>query len=379
MQSKQTRKCSIPTGYWLFDESAENYGRNLTVPEATAYSNDPAYEDLIHRTGVQPVIDMAAKLGVSSYDVTGLNALFGDGCLKHHPNCHPGSVIAALGAGSLTAVDQANTFATLVADGRSVTPHVIRYIVDGTSKVGPKVTRTQALTPAEAADADYALSFDTTLPGATGLNATWNRPVIAKTGTLGTGANASQAWFIGAIPQYSLSVGMFTDRPQAKPPQILDVLPPVGGLGGGYGGAWPASIWHTFMTDQFNNLKILPLPTPSYGSPPFFRWVQAPKPKPKPKKCPNGRGPGRGHGHRPPDPCPTPIPTPSGPPTPGPSPTSTVTPSPGPTLTPPGPARQSGNSRTPSPKPAAPSLTAAVTPPASPLRRPAWIATTALG
>jgi membrane peptidoglycan carboxypeptidase len=377
MQAKQTRKCSIPTGYWLFDESTENYRQNLTVPEATAYSNDPAYEDLIHRTGVQPVINMAAQLGVSSYDVAGLNALFGDGCLKHHPNCHPGSVIAALGAGSLTAVDQANTFATLVDDGTSVTPHVIRYIVQGTSKIPPKITRTHPLTPAQAADADFALSFDTTLPGATGLNAAWNRPVIAKTGTLGTGASASQAWFIGAIPQYSLSVGMFTDRPQAVPPQILDVLPPVGGLGGSYGGAWPAHIWHTFMTEQFNNLKVLPLPTPSYGSPPFFKWVQAPKPKPKPKRCPNGNGFGRGRGHRRPGPCPTPTPTPSGAPTPTPTPTPSGAPSPSPSVTPPGPNRQSGHSRAPGPKPAATSgFTAAVTLPRPVPRRPGWTVST---
>ena len=45
------------------------------------------------------------------------------------------------------------------------------------------------------------------LPGATGYpNAAWGRPVIGKTGTLGNGDFASEAWFIGAIPQYSLAV-----------------------------------------------------------------------------------------------------------------------------------------------------------------------------
>jgi len=374
-QSKQTMKCNTPKGYWLFNESAENYRQNLSVSDATAFSNDPAFEDLIHRTGVQNVINMAARLGVSSYDVTGLNALFGDHCLKHHRNCHPGSVVAALGAGSLTAVDQANTFATLVSGGWSVTPHVIKYIDQGTGKTPARITKVRALTPAEAADADYALSFDTTLPGATGLNATWNRPVIAKTGTLGTGANSSQAWFIGAIPQYSLSVGMFTDRPQANPPQILDGLPPVGAWPGSYGGAWPASIWHTFMTDMFNNLPVKQLPAPDFSSPPFFRWVQAPAVKPRPKPppqqhCPPGQ---MKHGR---GPCPSPTPTPSATPTSTPS--ATPTPTSKPTKGPPGvPPRRSGPRHPAGPSGGA-ALTVVVSPPGPLLRRPGWVVTTGL-
>jgi len=373
MLSKQTLSCDTPNGFWPFTETSENYRQNLTVPYATAYSNDPAFEDLIHRTGVEAVIKMAAQLGVSSYDINGLNALFG-------PNgTHAGSVTAALGEGSLTAVDQANTFATLVSGGVSVTPHVIKYIVQGTNRTLPKITRTQPLTPAQAADADYALSFDTTLPGATGLNAAWNRPVIAKTGTLGTGANASQAWFIGAIPQYSLSVGMFTDRPQAVPPQVLDVLPSVGGLTGGYGGAWPATIWRTFMTEQFNNLPIRQLPTPNFNTPPFFKWVQAPPvKKAKPKRCPGGQ---LRHGKAPcPSPSPSGSPTPSPSGTPSPTPSGSPSPTPSSSFTPGARTRQPGHSRTPGPRQAdAPSLVTAVTPPMPSLRRPGWAVTTGLG
>ncbi len=128
--SKQTRNCPTPEGYALFNESNENSGGiNETVPAATATSNDPAYEDLMHRTSVQSVIDMAATLGVSSSDVAGLNALFGNNCRKKYPDCTPGTVQAALGEGDLTAVDQANTFSTLVSGGTSVTPHVIEYII----------------------------------------------------------------------------------------------------------------------------------------------------------------------------------------------------------------------------------------------------------
>ena len=107
--------------------------------------------------------------------------------------------------------------------------------------------------------------------------------MIAKTGTLGQVTTASQAWFVGAIPQYSLAVGMFTDKPYGNPPQNLDGLPCIGGIGGSYGGAWPATIWTTFMTEHFSSLPVKPLPTPDYTG--FVKWVQAMPVKKKKPKC----------------------------------------------------------------------------------------------
>lgn len=349
--SKQTRHCPTPDGYWQFDENTENTPNNLTVTGATATSNDPAFEDLIHRTGVQQVINMAARLGVSPYDVQGLNALFGNHCRRHHPTCAPGAINSALGEGSLTAVDQSTVFSTLVSGGIRVTPHVIAYMTQNGQKLTPKgVTKKRVIRPAVAADADYALSFDNqSVPGAgngTGVpNAEWSgRPMIAKTGTIGQTTTASQAWFVGAIPQYSLAVGMFTDKPYGHPPQNLDGLYPVGGIGGSYGGAWPATIWRLFMTSHFNSIPVKALPTPDYNG--FVKWIQAKPVKKKKPKCQpqhghhhhgfpffgfgNGKNcQGNGNGN--------PNPKPSGPPTqsPQPNPTPTLpTPNPTPTVTP---------------------------------------------
>ncbi len=416
--AKQTNDC-YQEGYYLFNEAEENFPVNLSVNEATALSNDPAYEDLIHRTTIQSVINMAQTLGVSSTDVANLNAQFGNGCLKLHPKCTSGAVIMALGSGSLTAVDQANTFADFVSDGMSATPHVINYIVEPTGqKELAHVVVTRALQPEVAGDVDYALSFDTSgFPGlgtGTGYpNAVWNRPFIAKTGTLGTGAYSSQAWFVGAIPQQSLSVGMFTDRPNGKTPEILDVLRSIGGWQGGYGGAWPAHIWHTFMSENFNDLKVDPLPQPGYAgdNPPFSKWVMAPPVKKKKCKQQQQQPPFGGHHHhhgffvaqdlakqkcqgQKPNPGPThspsPSPTPSSPsPTPTPSsPTPTPTPSsPTPTSSssPPAtqsPAPQPGEQKAPAPRtPVAGSSDVIVqaTVPDQLSRRAGWVAVTSLG
>ena len=337
--SKQTMNCDTQNGYYSFVEGSENTpGKNLTVPEATAVSNNASYMDLIHRTGVNNVIEMAQKLGVYPTTIGILKGLFWScgGCKSGGQ--FPGAVNAALGEGSMTPVDQANTFATLVSNGTSATPHVIKYIVQNGTTLPSKVVISHPLAPYVAADADYALSFDTNPAyGGTGVpNAEWNRPMIAKTGTLGSGVNSSAAWFLGAIPQYSMAVSMFTDNLLK---QNLDGLPAIGGWTGGYGGAWPATIWHTFMSENFNNLPIMQLPTTNFSAPEFTKWVQALPVKPVCPKTPgNGNG-GNGHHHFPffsgpgkTKKCPGSGPSPSPFPSFSPSPIPSASPSPIPTF-----------------------------------------------
>ncbi len=78
------------------------------------------------------------------------------------------------------------------------------------------------------------------------------RPIIAKTGTTNT---AQSAFFIGAIPQESLAVGIFTNHQSGLPndPQTLNGL---GGISQGFGGTWPAMIWHTYAENMFAPLGV---------------------------------------------------------------------------------------------------------------------------
>jgi len=224
-----------------------------------------------------------------------------------------GEVGLALGIGSLTVEEQATTFATLANDGQYVTPHVIEQITENqngtTVNVPLKITRRQVLTPAQAADVDFALSFDTS-PGGTAfpngvLNP--NRPTIGKTGTTD---DEQSAFFLGAIPQYSFAVGMFTNEQNGQPGgQSLGILPSVNAQPAGNGGNWPATIWQTYMQNEFANLPIDPLPTPDYTG--FSMWDQVP-PQPKPKPKPNPCVPGHRHfGLCPPTGLPTPNPNPT--------------------------------------------------------------------
>jgi membrane peptidoglycan carboxypeptidase len=285
LSTTQTTTCPTAAGWYPVDISGENMGP-VSVAQAAAQSSDPAFEDLWHRVGGQQTVNMAKAFGVNVAPVSQ-----GGSGLQRDVN----EAGTALGIASLTVEEQATTFATLAAGGEYATPHVIKQITQNGNSVPIKVTHRLVLTAAQAADVDYALSFDTvngTAAAQGQLNP--NRPTIGKTGTTDF---AQSAFFIGAIPQYSLAVGMFTNQQNELPNgQTLNILPQlVGNQTGGYGGAWPTAIWRTYMNSEFSTLPIenfAPLDTVG-----FTKWDQVPTQPKKPKKqnpnpnqnqCPNG-------------------------------------------------------------------------------------------
>jgi membrane peptidoglycan carboxypeptidase len=249
----------------------------------------------------------------------------------------------ALGQASLTVEEQATTIATLADNGLYHSPHVIKKIIVGNSVVPAKITTRQVLSADQAADVDWALSADTTGGGtAAGLGMDNGQPVIAKTGTTNL---AQSAFFMAATPRYAMADAMFVNKPHCPPrlgsqcsaTSALAYAPPPGvqtlfGVGGmsGYGGQWPAYMWHEYFTKKFGTQPVENfLPVNNDGQ----RWnLYGILPKPKPKQDNN---PGGGeHCQGPPGQCRHGgQPTPSG----GPTPTATPTGFPTATATPTGP------------------------------------------
>jgi membrane peptidoglycan carboxypeptidase len=247
------------------------------VVTASAESLNTAYTDLYHRvagTDGMNMINMAKSFGVNvASTASGLYT-------------QRDEVGTALGQASLTVEEQASTFATLANNGQYEAPHVILEIQQQPSgqamqTIQAKVAHHQVLTPDENSDVDYALSFDDK-PGGTAPNVGLadGRELIAKTGT----TNLSQsAFFIGAIPQFSLAIGMFTNQQgcpssiagcaaaansEGAPPAGLQTLWGVGNLPG-YGGEWPATIWHAYAQKMFGSMPAQSFPTPDFGGTPW--------------------------------------------------------------------------------------------------------------
>ena len=341
------------TGGWYGpitnDEAVPSQGP-IAVYKATAESLNTAYTDLWHRvaynvqTQDHPVTDMAKAFGVNVGPYPNGAGMAGG----HDPMQDYAGI--ALGQASLTVEEQANTIATLANGGTYHQPHVVAKIAWQDPASGMQVVKKAVikshpvLTPQQAADVDWALSFDNqpglgTAPGE-GMNN--GQPVIAKTGTTNL---AQQAFFMGAVPRYAMAVGMFVSDNRCPPALVqacksklsLSYAPPMGhgmqtlfGIGGlaGYGGGWPAAIWHAYFNQEFSSLPIQQWPSLNTTGMATWNLVgQLPvMPKPHPnhqpgphphgcfgnvKKCPGGGGTGGGGGGPggPPTPAPTPTPT----------------------------------------------------------------------
>jgi membrane peptidoglycan carboxypeptidase len=283
-----------PGVFEVQNDEVSNPNRPVSVVEATAMSLNTAYADLWHRValtdGQNSVVNMANAFGVDvASDASGLVKMEGEAG-------------TALGQASLTVEEQATMVATLADGGVYHTPHVIKQITVNNAVTPAKIDQREVLTPDETAEVDYAMSFDMgSLGTANGLGLTNGQTVIAKTGT----TNMSQsAFFLGATPRYAMAVGMFTNQngcpPRLQddctstqalafaPPQGIQTLFGVGGLAG-YGGQWPAIIWHDYFMKNFNSVPVQSWPAlpANFGSP-WNLVPPLPKPKPRPRQCDNG-------------------------------------------------------------------------------------------
>ena len=235
-------------GYNWFREQNdgdESYGP-MSVAQAEAQSSNTAFTDLIHRVGTQNVVNMARQFGVN-VEASGLQA-------------DVGHVGMALGQDSLSVNEQDTMLATLDDNGTYHPAHIVAQISQGSVSYPAKVSSAQVLTPAQDSQVQYAMSFDTINGTGTAAAMSDGRPIIAKTGTTD---DAQSAFFIGAIPQYALTVGIFTDSQSDKSPETLNNLG--GNVGGGFGGYWPARIWNTFAENEFASLSIQDFPTPQFS------------------------------------------------------------------------------------------------------------------
>jgi membrane peptidoglycan carboxypeptidase len=303
------------------------------VQAALAASSNTAFTDLAHRDGTDKVVQMAANYGVDiqSYNSGGSNLA----------NDVDGVTLVALGGSSMTVNQQAQMLATIDDNGLFHEAHIIKYwqVPNGPQQT-PDVPSHIVLTPALDSQVQYAMEA-TTLDGGTGTDAAvglGNRTIIGKTGTT---SDEQAGFFIGAIPQYALVVGMFTSDPGVYQPGTTTPVNSLSELGGGgFGGFWPAKIWNTFAQAEFNNLPTENFQNPVFTGSAWNLLGPIPKAKPKKKTTTNKCNPVKVNGKQVPatgpgcvTTTPTPTPTPTASASTSTTPTTTATPTPTSTAT----------------------------------------------
>jgi membrane peptidoglycan carboxypeptidase len=265
------------------------------VQNALAQSSNTAFTDLTHRDGLSNVIAMAKSYGVDT-------STTGSG-LVNDTQAVPA---VGLGEASLTVNEQTQMLATIDDNGTFHQGHIIKsWQLPDEAVQTPNVVTRQVLTAAQDSQVQYAMEA-TTVDGtavnaATGLG---GRQIIGKTGTT---SDEHSGFFIGAIPQYALVVGMFANEQDTA--NTKDSLSLLGG--GGFGGFWPATIWNTFAQAEFAKLPAESFQNPQFSGSLWNMIGTLPKAKPKKTtpKCTvtiHGKSfpvPGKG--------CPTATPTPT--------------------------------------------------------------------
>ena len=270
------------------DTPAEN--RPFTPQMAMAVSINTAYADLWQRAGASAVANMARLFGVDTAAAC-ITAPCGTTLAMED------EAGVALGQAGLTVGEQATMLATIDDGGVYHDAHVISSITQNGMRTPVQITSHQVFNPdptlnaEEATQVQYAMSEDTAPYGTAPTAAMSNgQEIIAKTGTTNT---AQSAFFIGAIPTQALVVGIFCDYSSQSLPADLG-----GNPAGGYGGTWPATIWHTYAENMFVPLGVEQFKQPVFTGmtwnlvPPGLRQVA----KPHKKKENHGRKPNPGNG-----------------------------------------------------------------------------------
>jgi membrane peptidoglycan carboxypeptidase len=293
--SARSQAQALPQSYPITNDGNASYGA-MNVQNAFAQSSNTAFSDLAHRAGTQSVINMAENMGVSSLSYKE----GGPGLQQYHDE-----VGLALGIAPLTVNEQDTMLSTIDNNGTYHSAHVVKSVTSPTGGTTPGiVTEREVLTPALDSQVQYAMSMVTVNGTGTAAAMSDGRPIIAKTGTTD---NAQSAFFIGAIPQYALTVGIFTQNQSTHTTQSLNGLG--GNVGGGFGGYWPARIWNTFAEAEFAKLPIEQFQQAVFTGAKWNQVGNIPKKKKKQPKHGGTPTPTPGHGHHGHHPFPTPTPT----------------------------------------------------------------------
>jgi membrane peptidoglycan carboxypeptidase len=317
MLSARSAAKAEPGAYEIPNDGNVVFGP-MNVQNALAQSSNTAFADLTHRVGTPQIVQVAGEMGVNLEPYKD----GGSGLATYEHE-----VGMALGIAPLTVNEQDSMLATIDDNGTHHSAHVVDWYQAPGGPVQHGIVSTQVvLSPALDSQVQYAMEATTVDGTGTAAAMSDGRPIIGKTGTTNS---ALSAFFIGAIPQYALAVGIFTE---SQAPTTTETLNGLGGnVGGGFGGYWPARIWNTFAQNVFLKLPAEPFQSPVFTGAKWNQVGNLPKKKP-PKKKPHNQNctqghfifncptqpPGHGHGHGPTQ-SPTPTATqtfPTGPPTP---------------------------------------------------------------
>ena len=230
---------------WNVQTYEHTYAGTELLSSATIQSDNTVYARLALDVGAQNIVDMARKLGIRTSKLT------------------PDPAIA-LGAESVTPLEEASAYATLAAGGVYSKPMAITKVVlpDGKpdKSIGWGRPQQERVIPDWVASTVTQVLMQNMLYG-TGRGA----HVAGRTdaGKTGTTDNYADAWFSGYTPRLEATV--WIGYPQGEVPMLN-----VHGIAVS-GPTFPADIWHLFMEAADASRPDVPFPQPT-TTPTWLSW-----------------------------------------------------------------------------------------------------------
>ncbi|ADG97579.1 glycosyl transferase family 51 [Segniliparus rotundus DSM 44985] len=263
-----SKRPGCPATYYCV-KNAGNYRGSMSITDALATSPNTAFVKLLSQVGVAPAVDMAIRLGMSSYAEPGTSG-HGDMSLADmFKKENLGSF--TLGPTAVNPLELSNVAATLASHGRWCPPTPIEEVRDRSGKkieLHEKSCK-QTVASGLADTLANALSKDDLPPGTSAAPAAaagWHLPVSAKTGTTETHRSSAFLAFTNHYAGASLAYG------DTKTPGEICVGATLYTCGdGNLYGANVAPMWYKAMApiaEKFGPIS-LPDPDPFYvqGSP----------------------------------------------------------------------------------------------------------------
>ena len=246
----------LDNGTYWDPQNAEGGGYGtISLESATINSVNVAYANLLSvigagdpYAGAAALVEAATRMGIRCCPRTS------------EPNGPLAAVPSAvLGVNEVSTLEMASAYGTLAYLGRHVQPTPVISVTtrDGDVLYQANARADQVVEPAIAAEAVDILKG--VVRSGTGVGANIGRPQFGKTGTA---QNASDAWFVGAVPQ--LVTAVWVGFPQGQIPMCCGNVR----ISTVYGGTWPASIWKAFMS-----VATQGMPPRDFGTAPNVDYV----------------------------------------------------------------------------------------------------------
>jgi penicillin-binding protein 1A len=215
----------------------------VTLNVATWDSINTVYVQLIQRTGIEPVAELAKEMGITSaYDESDFNISY------------------ALGEIPVSPLDMASAYATVADRGVYHVASPIEKVIGANGQVLYNDSNPvgHQVVPSTIAETATQILEGVIKQGTAYPNAEIGRPAAGKTGTTN---NYHDGWFVGYTPQLAAAVWMGYANNESTPLLNIDGYPQV------YGGTVPAATWAAYMKRALAGVPPLAFTAPPPTSP----------------------------------------------------------------------------------------------------------------